>query len=79
MENWNKIEVELDEYLKENKISRSSLTRKTGLQYSQILKYCRKDIQRIDLNVLAKICTVLNCNIEDILKINKQVITYTMK
>lgn len=71
MESWNKIEIELDEYLKENKISRSSLTRKTGLQYSQILKYCRKDIQRVDLTVLSKICTVLNCNISDILKLKK--------
>lgn len=67
MENWKKIEVTLDNYLKKNQISRSSLTRKTGLQYSQILKYCRNDIQRIDLTVLAKICTVLNCNISDIL------------
>ena len=71
MESWNKIEIELDEYLKENKISRSSLTRKTGLQYSQILKYCRKDIQRVDLTVLSKICTVLNCNISDVLKLKK--------
>ncbi len=67
MEDWKKIEVTLDNYLKKNQISRSSLTRKTGLQYSQILKYCRNDIQRIDLTVLAKICTVLDCNISDIL------------
>lgn len=72
MESWDKIEIELDEYLKNNKISRSSLTRKTGLQYSQILKYCRKDIQRVDLTVLAKICTVLNCNISDILTLKKK-------
>ncbi len=71
MQNWNKIEIELDEYIKKNKISRSSLTRNTGLQYSQILKYCRKDIQRIDLTVLAKICTALNCKITDILKLKK--------
>ena len=67
MEDWKKIEVTLDNYLKKNQISRSSLTRKTGLQYSQILKYCRNDIQRIDLTVLAKICSVLDCNISDIL------------
>lgn len=71
MENWNKIEIVLDEYLRENKISRSSLTRKTGLQYSQILKYCRKDIQRVDLTVLAKICTALNCDIPDILHLER--------
>lgn len=72
MENWNKIEIILDEYLRKNKISRSSLTRKTGLQYSQILKYCRNDVQRVDLTVLAKICTSLNCDICDILYLKKQ-------
>ena len=71
MKEFNKIEITLDEYLKTNKISRSSLTRNTGLQYSQILKYCRKDIQRVDLTVLAKICTVLQCNISDILKLTE--------
>lgn len=70
MGKWKKIEITLDEYLKEHKISRSSLTRKTGLQYSQILKYCRNDMQRIDLIVLSKICTVLECNIEDILHLS---------
>ncbi len=69
MQNWHTIEIELDEYLKKNNISRSSLTRNTGLQYSQILKYCRKDVQRVDLTVLAKICTVLHCEITDLLKL----------
>lgn len=61
----------LDEYLKKHKISRSSLTRKTELQYSQILKYCKNDVQKIDLSILAKLCTVLDCKIEDILKLTK--------
>lgn len=72
MQDWLKINIELDQYLKEHKISRSSLTRSTGLQYSQILKYCRNDIQRVDLGVLSKICTILDCNISDILKLQKR-------
>lgn len=71
MKNFGKVNVTLDEYLKEHKISRSSLTRKTELQYSQILKYCRNDVQKIDLTILAKLCTVLDCDIEDILKLER--------
>ena len=40
MENFGKVDIILDKYLKEHNISRSSLTRKTELQYSQILRYC---------------------------------------
>ena len=65
------MDVVLDEYLKKNKVSRSSLTRNAELQYGQILKYCRNEVQKLDLNILAKLCTVLNCNIEDILKLTR--------
>lgn len=41
MENFGKVDIILDKYLKEHNISRSSLTRKTEMQYSQILRYCR--------------------------------------
>lgn len=71
MKDFGKIDMTLDEYLKEHKISRSSLTRKTELQYSQILRYCRNDVQKIDLSILAKLCTVLGCEISDLLKLTK--------
>lgn len=71
MKDFGKVDMTLDNYLKTHQISRSSLTRKTELQYGQILKYCKNDVQKIDLSILAKLCTVLNCNIEDILKLTK--------
>jgi putative transcriptional regulator len=71
MKDYGKIDVVLDDYLKQHKVSRSSLMRKTELQYSQILRYCRNDVQKLDLDILAKLCTVLNCEINDILKLTK--------
>ena len=74
MKDFGRVDMALNEYLVEHKISRSSVTRKAELQYSQVLKYCRNDVQKIDLSILAKLCTVLDCNIEDILKLKKGVI-----
>lgn len=71
MDNWGKVDIKLDSYIKEHNISRSKLTRMTGLQYSQILKYCRNDIQKMDLGILAKFCTVLDCQITDIIHFTK--------
>ena len=72
MENFGKVDIILDKYLKEHNIGRSSLTRKTELQYSQILRYCRNEVQKVDLTILAKLCTVLQCDIQDILQLTRE-------
>ena len=71
MKDFGRVDVVLDEYLKKHKISRSSLTRNTEPQYSQILRYCKNDVQKMDLSILAKLCTVLDCNIDDLLRLTK--------
>ena len=60
--------IKLDEYLKSNNISRSSLVRNGGLRYDTILNYCRGNVTRLDTDTLAKICGTLKCNIEDIIE-----------
>ncbi len=67
---WGKIDLHLDEYMKNHKISRSSLSRNAQIHYNQLLKYCKNEMQKIDLNLLARICKTINCEIGDI-------ITYT--
>lgn len=69
-EEWGKIDLRLDEYLKAHNISRSSLSRNGQIHYKQLLKYCNNDMQKVDLNLLARICKTLDCEIGDI-------ITYT--
>ena len=66
--NCGKIIIKLDEYLKNHHISRSSLSRKGELRYDTILSYCRGEVTRLDTDTLAKICSTLNCKIEDIIE-----------
>lgn len=67
-----KIVIKLDEYLKSNNISRSSLARNGDLRYDTILSYCRKDVTRLDTDTLAKLCSFLNCTISDIIEFSKE-------
>jgi len=38
------------------------------MQRTQINNYCNNKITRLDIDVLARICTVLNCQISDLLE-----------
>lgn len=64
---YGKIIIKLDEYLKINNISRSSL-KKSDLRYDTILSYCRNEVTRLDTDTLSKLCHALNCKIEDIIE-----------
>lgn len=67
-----KIVIKLDNYLKKNNISRSSLSRQGELRYDTILSYCRGNVTRLDTDTLAKICTALDCDISDIIEFVKE-------
>ena len=67
-----KIVINLDKYLKNHNISRSSLAREGELRYDTILSYCRGNVTRLDTDTLAKICSTLNCDISDIIEFKKK-------
>ncbi len=68
MEDWGEVALKLDEYLKSHNISRSSLSRNAQIHYKQLQKYCNNDVQKVDLNLLAKICKTIHCEIGDIIE-----------
>lgn len=62
------IRVKLREELSRKKISINKLSKLTGIKYDVIKRYFVGNIYRIDLDVLAKICYVLECDIENLLE-----------
>ena len=68
MEDWGHVDLKLDEFMKKNNVSRSSLSRNAQIHYNQLLKYCRNDMQKVDLNILARICKTINCEIGEIIQ-----------
>lgn len=66
--NYGKISCNLKEVLKEKKITIYKLSNISHIKYEIIKKYCDNNFQRVDLDILARICFCLNLEVEDLLK-----------
>ena len=69
LKNYGKVEIKLSSIMDKNNISIYKMSRLTDLKYSTIKSYySNSPISRVDLDVLSKMCYVLNCDVNDILK-----------
>jgi putative transcriptional regulator len=66
-ENYGRLEIRLDELLKKRGLSKNKLSHKAEMNWKQIDNYCTNSITRLDVFVLCKLCTVLDCTIQDLL------------
>ena len=62
------IHIKLDELLKDSGLSKNMLSPRAEMQRTQINNYCKNKITRLDTDVLGRLCTVLNCEIGDLLE-----------
>ena len=68
MEEYGTIRIKLNELIEKADISKNKLCHKAEMQRTQLNGYCNNKITRLDIDVLARICTVLNCSIGDLLE-----------
>ncbi len=71
LKNYGKVEFNIRKIMKEKNITRNRLSVLTGATYNVINRYYNNDITRLDLDVLARICYVLDCEISDIIEYKK--------
>ena len=71
LKEYGKINLKLKEYLDERKITRNALAKRVNTRFEVIDKWYNNRIENIDLDILARICFVLSCDINDILKYEK--------
>ena len=61
----------LDKYLDEHGISRYEVAKRTQVKFETIDRYYKNRVVRYDSYILNSICTVLNCELSDILEYQK--------
>ena len=68
MQQYGTIRIRLDQLIKEKGISKNKLSQRAEMQRTQLNNYCNNTISRLDIDVLGRLCTVLECEISDLLE-----------
>lgn len=68
MRTFGTIRIKLEDLIKKTGISKNKLSQRAEMQRTQINHYCNNTITRLDIDVLARLCTVLDCEIGDLLE-----------
>lgn len=68
LNHYGHIEISLKKYMDEKEITRNALARAINTRFEVIDKWYNGHIEKIDTDILARICYVLNCKPEDIIK-----------
>lgn len=69
LRNYGKVKIKLKSIMDKKHISIYQMSKLADLKHSTVKSYYNNcPITRVDLDVLSKLCYVLDCNIEDILE-----------
>ena len=60
-------QINLTELIEQKRISKNKLCQRAEMQRTQLNSFCNNTITRLDVDVLARLCTVLECEIGDLL------------
>lgn len=69
--NYGKIKIDLKSAMEKKNISRNKLAKLIGSDNNVIKRYYNDILYEIDLDILARLCYVLECEPEDIIKYEK--------
>lgn len=64
---YGKINMRLNEIMDAKGIKRHTLARAVDTRFEVIDKWYNNNVETVDLDILARLCFVLECSIEDIL------------
>lgn len=68
MNQYGTVKNHLSELIERRGISKNKLAQRAELQRTQLNKYCKNEVTRFDADVLARLCTVLDCEIGELLE-----------
>ena len=69
IKDFGQVKLKFSEYIDGIGITRNKVSDLSGIKYNIVDRYYKnKNVERVDLEILAKICCVLQCSLNDILE-----------
>lgn len=65
---YGEVIIKLDKIVAKRGISKGKLAQYAEMERTQLSRYFKNEVTRLDTAVLARLCTALDCKIEDILE-----------
>ena len=65
---YGNISIHLKELIEERGITRYRLAKLADTRFEVVEKWCSGTVERIDSDILARFCYILNCNVSDIIE-----------
>lgn len=62
------IRIHLAELIRKSGLTKGEVGRRAIMERTQLNSYCNNKVGRIDLDVIARLCTALDCKIGDLLE-----------
>lgn len=67
--NYGKVQIKVNAVMDRENVSVYELSKETGLKHQTVKSYYNNDpLTKVDMDVLAKMCYVLDCKIDDVLE-----------
>lgn len=70
--NMKYLHINIMELLQERGISKTRICKDLDLQRGNFNRYCRDEFQRLDANLLVRLCDYFDCDIVDLLEIREK-------
>ena len=71
LKDYGKVEITLKEVLDKKQISRNKLSVMIAVNYDLVNRYYNNRVIRVDIDIIARMCYALDCDITDIFKYKK--------
>lgn len=68
MNDYGYIRIKLNDLIQRETISKNKLCCRAEMQRTQLNRYCKNEVTKLDVDVLARLCTALHCEINELLE-----------